>query len=93
MAAAKKSPKWPGGIIKASSVAFSKDLLSYGQTRGYDALKHRYWVSAILSAAPLCLPCRDTIMYAVSADAKGLDTVVNLLADVALQPRLSGLGT
>lgn len=32
-------------------------------------------------------------MYAVSADAKGLDTVVNLLADVALQPRLSGLGT
>jgi len=32
-------------------------------------------------------------MYAVSADAKGLDTVVNLLADVALQPRLSGLAT
>lgn len=32
-------------------------------------------------------------MYAVSADAKGLDTVVNLLADVALQPRFSGLGT
>lgn len=32
-------------------------------------------------------------MYAVSADAKGLDTVVNLLADVALQPRLSGLRT
>lgn len=31
-------------------------------------------------------------MYAVSADTKGLDTVVNLLADVALQPRLSGLG-
>lgn len=35
--------------------------------------------------------CRDTIMYAVSADARGLDTVVNLLADVTLQPRLSGL--
>lgn len=39
------------------------------------------------------LCCRDTIMYAVSADARGLDTVVNLLADVTLQPRLSGLGT
>ncbi|NXT29759.1 MPPA peptidase, partial [Syrrhaptes paradoxus] len=36
-----------------------------------------------------CQASRDTIMYAVSADAKGLDTVVNLLADVALQPRLS----
>lgn len=32
-------------------------------------------------------------MYAVSADARGLDTVVNLLADVTLQPRLSGLAT
>lgn len=39
----------------------------------------------------LILCCRDTIMYAVSADARGLDTVVNLLADVTLQPRLSGL--
>lgn len=29
-------------------------------------------------------------MYAVSADAKGLDTVVSLLSDVVLQPRLSG---
>ncbi|NXK77792.1 MPPA peptidase, partial [Amazona guildingii] len=35
------------------------------------------------------LCCRDTIMYAVSAEARGLDTVVNLLADVALRPRLS----
>lgn len=32
-------------------------------------------------------------MYAVSAEARGLDTVVNLLADVALRPRLSGEGT
>lgn len=29
-------------------------------------------------------------MYAVSAEVKGLDTVVNLLADVVLQPRLLG---
>uniref|UniRef100_A0A8C0UCI9 Mitochondrial-processing peptidase subunit alpha n=1 Tax=Cyanistes caeruleus TaxID=156563 RepID=A0A8C0UCI9_CYACU len=36
-----------------------------------------------------CQASRDTIMYAVSADARGLDTVVNLLADVTLQPRLS----
>lgn len=31
-------------------------------------------------------------MYAVSAEAKGLDTVVSLLADVVLQPRLTGMG-
>uniref|UniRef100_A0A7M4EPU0 Mitochondrial-processing peptidase subunit alpha n=1 Tax=Crocodylus porosus TaxID=8502 RepID=A0A7M4EPU0_CROPO len=36
-----------------------------------------------------CQASRDTTMYAVSAEAKGLDTVVNLLADVVLQPRLS----
>uniref|UniRef100_A0A8C3N3A3 Mitochondrial-processing peptidase subunit alpha n=1 Tax=Geospiza parvula TaxID=87175 RepID=A0A8C3N3A3_GEOPR len=36
-----------------------------------------------------CQASRDTIMYAVSADARGLDTVVSLLADVTLQPRLS----
>lgn len=30
-------------------------------------------------------------MYAVSADSKGLDTVVSLLADVALHPRLTGV--
>ena len=30
-------------------------------------------------------------MYAVSADSKGLDTVVGLLADVVLQPRLTGV--
>ncbi|XP_074150198.1 mitochondrial-processing peptidase subunit alpha isoform X1 [Sminthopsis crassicaudata] len=36
-----------------------------------------------------CQTSRDTTMYAVSADTKGLDTVVGLLADVVLQPRLS----
>ncbi|KAF7237245.1 Mitochondrial-processing peptidase subunit alpha [Varanus komodoensis] len=36
-----------------------------------------------------CQVSRDTTMYAVSADARGLDTVVSLLADVVLQPRLS----
>jgi len=30
-------------------------------------------------------------MYAVSADSKGLDTVVDLLADVVLHPRLTGV--
>lgn len=30
-------------------------------------------------------------MYAVSADSKGLDTVVSLLADVVLHPRLTGV--
>lgn len=37
----------------------------------------------------VCL-CRDTTMYAVSAEVKGLDTVVNLLSDAVLQPRLLG---
>ncbi|XP_058380464.1 mitochondrial-processing peptidase subunit alpha isoform X2 [Diceros bicornis minor] len=32
---------------------------------------------------------QDTTMYAVSADSKGLDTVVGLLADVVLHPRLT----
>ncbi|KAM3825389.1 mitochondrial-processing peptidase subunit alpha isoform 1-T1 [Vipera latastei] len=31
----------------------------------------------------------DTTMYAVSADSRGLDPMVSLLADVVLQPRLS----
>ncbi|KAM4021300.1 mitochondrial-processing peptidase subunit alpha [Anomaloglossus baeobatrachus] len=36
-----------------------------------------------------CQTSRDTTMYAVSADSKGLDTVVSLLSDVVLQPQLS----
>ncbi|KAG7477323.1 hypothetical protein MATL_G00092650 [Megalops atlanticus] len=36
-----------------------------------------------------CQTSRDTTMYAVSAEAKGLDTVVGLLADTVLQPRLT----
>ncbi|KAG3288361.1 mitochondrial-processing peptidase subunit alpha isoform X2 [Ictidomys tridecemlineatus] len=32
---------------------------------------------------------QDTTMYAVSADSKGLDTVVGLLAEVTLHPRLT----
>ncbi|XP_063172296.1 mitochondrial-processing peptidase subunit alpha-like isoform X1 [Candoia aspera] len=36
-----------------------------------------------------CQVSRDTTMYAVSADNRGLDTMVSLLADVVLQPRLS----
>eukprot|EP00061_Rhincodon_typus_P007029 g28287.t1 len=32
---------------------------------------------------------RDTTMFAVSAEVKGLETMVNLLADVVLQPRLT----
>uniref|UniRef100_A0A672T329 Alpha-MPP n=1 Tax=Sinocyclocheilus grahami TaxID=75366 RepID=A0A672T329_SINGR len=35
-----------------------------------------------------CQTSRDTTMYAVSAEVKGLDTVVNLLSDAVLQPRL-----
>ncbi|XP_072908421.1 mitochondrial-processing peptidase subunit alpha [Hemitrygon akajei] len=36
-----------------------------------------------------CQSSRDTTMFAVSAEVKGLETVVNLLADVVLQPRLT----
>ncbi|XP_042335550.1 mitochondrial-processing peptidase subunit alpha isoform X1 [Sceloporus undulatus] len=36
-----------------------------------------------------CQASRDTTMYAVSAEARGLDTMVSLLSDVVLQPRLS----
>ncbi|XP_035246766.1 mitochondrial-processing peptidase subunit alpha [Anguilla rostrata] len=36
-----------------------------------------------------CQASRDTTMYAVSAEVKGLDTVVGLLADAVLQPRLT----
>ncbi|KAG8447515.1 hypothetical protein GDO86_014861 [Hymenochirus boettgeri] len=36
-----------------------------------------------------CQTSRDTTMYAVSANSKGLDTVVSLLADVVFHPRLS----
>ncbi|KAG1927943.1 mitochondrial-processing peptidase subunit alpha [Pimephales promelas] len=35
-----------------------------------------------------CQTSRDTTMYAVSAEVKGLETVVNLLSDAVLQPRL-----
>ncbi|KAI1904770.1 hypothetical protein AGOR_G00009110 [Albula goreensis] len=36
-----------------------------------------------------CQTSRDTTMYAVSAEVKGLDTVVGLLADAVLHPRLT----
>nr|XP_031306707.1 mitochondrial-processing peptidase subunit alpha isoform X1 [Camelus dromedarius] len=36
-----------------------------------------------------CQTSRDTTMYAVSADSKGLETVVGLLADVVLHPQLT----
>ncbi|XP_040860338.1 mitochondrial-processing peptidase subunit alpha [Ochotona curzoniae] len=36
-----------------------------------------------------CQTSRDTTMYAVSADSRGLDTVVELLAEVVLHPRLT----
>uniref|UniRef100_A0A8C5ADW2 Alpha-MPP n=1 Tax=Gadus morhua TaxID=8049 RepID=A0A8C5ADW2_GADMO len=35
-----------------------------------------------------CQTSRDTTMYAISAEVKGLDTVVSLLSDAVLQPRL-----
>ncbi|XP_038637763.1 mitochondrial-processing peptidase subunit alpha isoform X2 [Scyliorhinus canicula] len=36
-----------------------------------------------------CQSSRDTTMFAVSAEVKGLETMVNLLADVVLHPRLT----
>ncbi|GCB82735.1 hypothetical protein scyTo_0021718, partial [Scyliorhinus torazame] len=36
-----------------------------------------------------CQSSRDTTMFAISAEVKGLETMVNLLADVVLQPRLT----
>lgn len=45
---------------------------------------------ARLPSGPVLVFSRDTTMYAVSADSKGLDTVVGLLAEVVLHPRLTG---
>ncbi|XP_067868164.1 mitochondrial-processing peptidase subunit alpha [Heterodontus francisci] len=36
-----------------------------------------------------CQSSRDTTMFAVSAEVKGLETVINLLADVVLHPRFT----
>lgn len=51
------------------------------------ACSRRLYVILLFSCV---FACRDTTMYAVSAEVKGLDTVVSLLADSVLQPRLLG---
>lgn len=50
------------------------------------------WRAPVVTSVPSFVGfSRDTTMYAVSADSKGLDTVVGLLADVVLHPRLTGV--
>lgn len=50
------------------------------------------WHAPVVTSVPSFVGfSRDTTMYAVSADSKGLDTVVGLLADVVLHPRLTGV--
>ncbi|TRY87319.1 hypothetical protein DNTS_034014 [Danionella cerebrum] len=59
-----------------------------------DCQTSRLFSFAIFKSLKTCLygapkrTCWDTTLYAVSAEVKGLDTVVSLLSDAVLQPRL-----
>lgn len=60
--------------------------------RGHRTIASPTWRAPVVTSVPGVVGfSRDTTMYAVSADSKGLDTVVGLLADVVLHPRLTGV--
>ncbi|EHH23674.1 hypothetical protein EGK_07191 [Macaca mulatta] len=74
-----------------SGIAHFLEKLAFSSTARFDSKDEILLTLEKHGGICDCQTSRDTTMYAVSADSKGLDTVVGLLADVVLQPRLTGV--
>uniref|UniRef100_A0A665VIP8 Mitochondrial-processing peptidase subunit alpha n=1 Tax=Echeneis naucrates TaxID=173247 RepID=A0A665VIP8_ECHNA len=74
--------KYPSGI------AHFLEKLSFSSTAQYGSKDEILLTLEKHGGICDCQTSRDTTMYAVSAEVKGLDTVVSLLSDAVLQPRL-----
>ncbi|XP_057580062.1 mitochondrial-processing peptidase subunit alpha isoform X3 [Hippopotamus amphibius kiboko] len=72
-----------------SGIAHFLEKLAFSSTDRFDSKDEILLTLEKQGGICDCQASRDTTMYAVSADAKGLDTVVGLLADVVLHPRLT----
>uniref|UniRef100_H2QY64 Mitochondrial-processing peptidase subunit alpha n=1 Tax=Pan troglodytes TaxID=9598 RepID=H2QY64_PANTR len=72
-----------------SGIAHFLEKLAFSSTARFDSKDEILLTLEKHGGICDCQTSRDTTMYAVSADSKGLDTVVGLLADVVLQPRLT----
>uniref|UniRef100_A0A994J5K1 Mitochondrial-processing peptidase subunit alpha n=1 Tax=Homo sapiens TaxID=9606 RepID=A0A994J5K1_HUMAN len=72
-----------------SGIAHFLEKLAFSSTARFDSKDEILLTLEKHGGICDCQTSRDTTMYAVSADSKGLDTVVALLADVVLQPRLT----
>uniref|UniRef100_A0A8I6AB79 Alpha-MPP n=1 Tax=Rattus norvegicus TaxID=10116 RepID=A0A8I6AB79_RAT len=72
-----------------SGIAHFLEKLAFSSTARFDSKDEILLTLEKHGGICDCQTSRDTTMYAVSADSKGLDTVVGLLADVVLHPRLT----
>ncbi|XP_021037991.1 mitochondrial-processing peptidase subunit alpha [Mus caroli] len=72
-----------------SGIAHFLEKLAFSSTARFDSKDEILLTLEKHGGICDCQTSRDTTMYAVSADSKGLDTVVDLLADVVLHPRLT----
>ncbi|XP_019612332.2 mitochondrial-processing peptidase subunit alpha [Rhinolophus sinicus] len=72
-----------------SGIAHFLEKLAFSSTSQFDSKDEILLTLEKHGGICDCQTSRDTTMYAVSADSKGLDTVVGLLADVVLHPRLT----
>ncbi|XP_010837065.1 PREDICTED: mitochondrial-processing peptidase subunit alpha [Bison bison bison] len=72
-----------------SGIAHFLEKLAFSSTERFDSKDEILLTLEKHGGICDCQTSRDTTMYAVSADSKGLDTVVGLLADVVLHPRLT----
>lgn len=73
-----------------SGIAHFLEKLAFSSTARFDSKDEILLALERHGGICDCQTSRDTTMYAVSADSKGLDTVVGLLADVVLHPKLTG---
>ncbi|KAF6126472.1 peptidase, mitochondrial processing subunit alpha [Phyllostomus discolor] len=72
-----------------SGIAHFLEKLAFSSTARFDSRDRILLTLEKHGGICDCQTSRDTTMYAVSADSRGLDTVVGLLADVVLHPRLT----
>ncbi|XP_047380431.1 mitochondrial-processing peptidase subunit alpha isoform X2 [Sciurus carolinensis] len=72
-----------------SGIAHFLEKLAFSSTARFDSKDEILLTLEKHGGICDCQTSRDTTMYAVSADSKGLDTVVGLLAEVTLHPRLT----
>ncbi|XP_031844181.1 mitochondrial-processing peptidase subunit alpha isoform X2 [Nomia melanderi] len=76
-------------IAYPSGISHFLEKLAFGSTKTYDSKDEIMLALEKYGGICDCQAFRDTFVYAASAERRGIDTVVQILSDIALRPKIT----